>query len=314
MRIKAVARGSALLLAASILLGASRLGEPVAVLVSASGQVSVQRGTAKPLAGSVGLSLEAGDRVTVAGGGKAVVMYKTGKVETVTTSLSVTEPEKKDPGGLYTQTARRIAQVATVDANRQPNRQGMIRPVQGQAAPIAPRNNVRVLDVRPTFSWFSLPGTAEYVVQLRRTDLPGARPMRFSVGKDTTWTLPRTAPPLVPGAAYEWTVGPAAGGRVGQVQPFRVITAEQFTQLAGVLQELSAAGVDPATDGLFVLALAYRDAGLYYEAEAALARLEAAGAGNGRVYHLMRAEVMDALGDLEGAAREFGAADREGTQ
>jgi hypothetical protein len=89
------------------------------------------------------------------------------------------------------------------------------------------------------------------------------------------------------------------------------VTGEEFLQVATTLRELSTAGIDPATDGLFVLALAYRDAGLYYEAARAIEGLKATGAGKGRTYFFLRGEVLDAIGDVDGASRSFAAADGE---
>lgn len=284
--------------------------ESVAVVVQVSGKVEIQRANAKPLNASVGLALLPGDKMVVPAGAKAVVMYRTGQMQTASAAMTITEPAKKEAGSLYSRTVKTITQVASTDAAKQPNRQGMIRPVEGAAAPISPRNAVTVLDVRPQMMWFSIKAAEGYTVQLRRSDIVGSKPVRFNSGTDTTWTYPSTLPALVPGATYEWTVA-AKNGRVAATQTFKVVTPAQFEAVASTIQELQAAGIDPSTDGLFILALAYRDAGLMYEANSALSRLEAMGDGKGRVYHLLRGEVLDALGNLEAASREFVTADSE---
>lgn len=285
--------------------------EAVAVIVQVTGKVQVKRsGTPKPLGGTVGLSLLAGDSLVVPGGAKAVVMYRTGQMQTASSPMAIREPVRKDAGSLYARTVNTITQVAATDAAKQPNRQGMIRPIDGAPAGIAPRNSLVVLDLRPQLTWFSVPGAKSYTVQLIRRDVQGLPPVRFSAGGDTAWTYPASAPALAPGATYEWIVG-VDGGRIGAQQMFRTVSAETFASIAETIAQLQAAGVDPATDGSFVLALAYRDAGLMYEANGALERMAKAGGGNGRMYHLLRGEILDALGDLEGAAREFIAADAE---
>jgi hypothetical protein len=284
--------------------------ESVAVVVKVTGKVEVQRANVKPLAAAAGLALQAGDKIVVQTGDKVIVMYKTGQMQTVAQSLTIAEPERKESGSLYTRTVSTITQVASTDAARQPNRQGMIRPVEGSPGAIAPRNEIVILDVRPTLVWFKLPAASDYMVQLQRTDIPGMKPVRFPAGTDATWTYPTSAPPLVPGGTYEWTVA-AKGGRVAKTEKFRVITGDQFSRIAALMEDLQTAGIDPWTDGLFILSLAYRDAGLMYEANSALARMAASGDGSGKVYHLLRGEVLDALGDLEGASREFKAADAE---
>jgi hypothetical protein len=306
-------------LAASFLLGlvvvaagAARVAEPVALIASTNGKVEVQR-AGKAVASGPGASLEAGDRVVVPTGGKAVIMYRTGKMETATATLTVEARSSEAVGNLYKQAGQTLTQVATTDASKQPNRQGMIRPVAGEPVPIAPRNGIVVLDVRPTFTWFAVPGATQYTVQIRRTDLAGSRPVRFPTGRDTTFTYPSTAPALVPGATYEWSVGAGANPRVGAPEQsrFKVISPKEFETYSTTLNEIGSSGVDPMTDGLFIAALAARDAGLFYEADRALSQMQKNGAGTGRMYHLLRGVVLDQLGDLEARALAFQAADRE---
>ena len=288
---------------------APRRVESVAVMVQFTGKVEVQRPNAKPMAATVGLALLPGDKVVVPAGGKAVFMYRTGQLQTASAAVTIAEPAKKEQGALYERTLSTITKVAATDAAKQPNRQGMIRPVDGAATPISPRNSLLVLDVRPQLTWFRVPAATSYTVQIRRF-VDGAMPVRFQASADTVWSYPADAPPLVPGATYEWTVG-AAGGRPGTLQKFRIVSAEDFQRIASTMQELQQAGIDPASDGLFILALAYRDAGLMYEADAALERMQKSGQGAGRTYHLLRGDVLNALGDLDGASREFIAADAE---
>jgi hypothetical protein len=303
--------GVALLAAAvSAFTFARRAAESVAVVVQVSGKVEIQRANAKPLAASVGLALLPGDKVVVPAGAKAVVMYRTGQMQTASAAITISEPARKDAGGLYSRTVNTITQVASTDAAKQPNRQGMIRPVEGAPAAISPRNGIPVLNVRPELVWYSVQGVDGYMVQLIRKDVAGSKPMRFTTGADTVWSYPTDAPPLVPGATYQWTVG-SKGGRIGTPQQFKVVTSGQFARIAETMDELQNAGLDPATDGLFILSLAYRDAGLMYEANSALSRLESMGDGKGKVFHLLRGEVLNALGDLDGAAHEFMAADAE---
>jgi hypothetical protein len=158
--------------------------------------------------------------------------------------------------------------------------------------------------------WFKLPAATTYTVQLRRVEPMPGRPERYDVGTDTSWTYPVSATPLIPGALYEWTVAGANGGRPATLQRFRVFGSEDFARIAGTMNELVTAGIDPLGDGLFLTALAYRDAGLMYEASNMLDRLGKNGA-SGRAYHLLRGEVLDALGDLDSAAKSFAFADSE---
>jgi hypothetical protein len=284
--------------------------DPAAVVVQTTGGVQVQRsGKTASVPAAVGVSLMAGDRIIIASGGKVVLLYKTGKMQPVSQTITIEDALRDKPGGLFEQTVSTLAQVATTNARMQPNRQGMIRPIQGEATPISPRNGVKVGDLHPAFTWFRLPDARSYMLQVRRLEPMPARPERFDVGSDTTWMYPPSATPLIPGALYEWTVA-SANGRPAAVQRFRVIGTDDFARIAGTMNELVTSGIDPLGDGLFLTALAYRDAGLMYEASNLLDRLGKTGA-NGRAYHLLRGEVMDALGDLDSAAASFAAADAE---
>jgi hypothetical protein len=315
MQMKRSAQRAAALLCTVVVLTSwarsPRSADPAAVLIQVSGSVQVQRGgQGKGVPATVGIALSPGDKVVVPSGGKAVLMYKSGKMETASADVTVAAPEAREPAGRFQQVVNTVAQVATTNARVQPNRQGMIRPIAGEPIPVTPRNGVKLLDVRPTFTWYRVPEATGYVVQVRRIT-PAGGIQRFNTGKDTTWTYPANEPPLVPGAEYEWTVG-ATPGRIASYRGrFRIVSAEEYAQVASVLRELATANIDPATDGLFVLALAYRDAGLYYEASRALERLATTGSGKGRAFNLLRGEVLDAIGDLDGAARAFAAADTE---
>lgn len=292
-----------------VALAATPAAEPVAVLIQLNGKVEIEK-AGRAAAAAVGASLEPGDRLLVPEGGKAVLMYRTGEMETATSTRTIAARQSEQVGNVYRQTMQTIAQVASTDAARQPNRQGMIRPVPGSPVPISPRNGISVQGTHPSFTWFAVPDASSYMIQIRRTDEPGHAPMRFGAGSDTTWSLPADRTPLVRGATYSWTVAPARGRPAAEVS-FRVLDAAVHDELAATLAGLVAAGVDPAADGLFVAALAYRDAGLFYEADRALAQLAETGSGSGRTYFLLRGEVFDRLGDLDAASVAFRTADAE---
>ncbi len=284
--------------------------DPVALLVKLQGGVSVERvETDETVGGAVGLTLHAGDRVLVPAGGRAVVLYRTGKLVQAAAPVTIEAVEETEPSSLFANTLRTLGQVATTDARTQPNRQGMIRPIAGAPAPIAPRNEVKVLDARPTFTWFSVPEAGSYMIQLQREGADSPAPVRYRVGTDTTWTLPAAEAPLVPGARYTWTVGGEGVGRVAAPQHFTVASAGDVAAIQDRLEAMIAAGMDPAADGLFLTALAYRDAGLFYEARAAIDRLEEQGAG-GAAFFTLKGEVLDALGQIEAAEAAFRLSER----
>ncbi len=286
--------------------------DPVALLVKFSGDVSVQLAeTEESVAGAIGLALAPGDQVVIGEGAEAMVLYKTGRMVKAASTVTIEAVEAAEASSLFTNTMRTLGQVATTDARTQPNRQGMIRPIAGAPVPIAPRNAIKVLDVRPTFTWFSVEGTEEYMIQLQRQGADSPAPVRWRAGSDTTWTLPSTEPPLVPGATYVWTVGSPVG-RVAEPKHFTVASAEDVAAVQEAMQGLIGAGIDPSTDGLFLTALAYRDAGLHYEAYGAIRAIEEAGNGSGHAFFMLKGEVLDALGMVDDAAEAFARAEDAG--
>ncbi|HUH14080.1 MAG TPA: hypothetical protein VMK65_13275 [Longimicrobiales bacterium] len=298
----------AVALATGVAAGFVAVADPVAVVVKLDGALQVQRaGGGDPVTGEVGMALSAGDRLLPAAGARVVLLHSTGRTEVAAEPLTLAAPEQGQRAGVFTRAVRTIESVAATSAKADPNRQGMIRPVPGTPVPVAPRNGIALLDTRPTFTWHSVPGASAYMVQLRAA---GERPVRFDVGPDTVWTYPDSATALRHGAIYQWTVGAVgASARVAESVGFRVLDSAAAGEITSALAGLKAQGLEPEGDAPFLAAVLYHDAGLAYEADRLLARLQATGAGEGRTFHLLRAEVYDALGKLDAAAREFALAD-----
>ena len=287
----------------SLLLLPVGLADPVAVLVRSQGEVRLQRAGATAAApAQVGSQLMAGDLVTPSKGGRAVLLFHTGKVQSITVPTRVIAPAGPARSSTFSQTVKTLAQVANTDAREKPNRSGMIRPIPGSTEPIAPRNGLTILDRRPSFSWIGIPGAKAYTLILGRAGQP---PQRFEVGADTSWTLPATHPTLVAGETYYWAVGPSGDGRVSARQDFRVASQQQRAEIQKRLSGLRAIGLSPESEGIFLTALAYRDAGLWYEVAAVLDRMSRANPSAGPFLHQLRGEAYDELGNLDAAAREF---------
>jgi hypothetical protein len=280
--------------------------DPVAVVVRVMGRVQVQRGAASAAEAKIGMPLMPGDQVVVPAGGQAVVLYRTGRTQTLSGTARIAAPTAAQRSGVFRQTVRTLTQVASTDARTQPNRQGMIRPIAGAAVPISPRNAIKVRGGRPTFTWFAVPDVHDYEIQVRKVD--GGPVTRWPVGADTTWTLPASAPALEPGATYEWSVA-WPDGRAAAPQRFRVATPAEEAAVARQIRGLWDVGLNPRGDGLMLAAVIYRDAGFLYDARRSLDELALTGLPVGRDYHLLRASVYDALGMLDQAQAEYTAAD-----
>ena len=114
-------RAAALVAAFTVGVGFTAVREPVAVVVSLNGKIELQKaGSTTAAAAAVGAALDAGDRLIVPQGGKAVLMYSTGKLETATATVTLAAPARENRGNLYQRTVNTIQQVATTDARRQP--------------------------------------------------------------------------------------------------------------------------------------------------------------------------------------------------
>jgi tetratricopeptide (TPR) repeat protein len=181
----------------------------------------------------------------------------------------------------------------------------MIRPIPGEPVLVSPRNGVMVMDTRPTFTWLTVAAANGYMIQIRRQ---GGSFMRLE-SADTTFTLPASVPALMPGQTYTWTVAPMGAGRPTREQSFTVIGGAEYSALQDDLMELADNDLDPFSDGLFLAVTIYRDAGLFYEASAALTFLEESGSPLSAQAWLLRGEIFDALGQLEDARSAFDRAD-----
>lgn len=296
----------ALLLAVAAPAAAAQ-ADPVAVVVRSTAGVQVQRGGARPAPVAAGLQLRAGDNVVVPQGGQAILLFRTGRSQTLTRSTRLPGTAAAPRGGVFRQTIRTLSEVATTDARTQPNRQGMIRPIDGAPVPVSPRNEVRVRSGRPRLTWLAVDSAAGYRVVLSRDG--GGEVRSFDAGRDTAWTLPASEAPLTPGAAYQWSVATGDGGRAAPPQRFRVASRAAVDSVNAAMARLRAMGLNPGGDGLLLAAVVLRDAGFHYDALQALDRLAASGSATGRDFHLLRASVHDALGMLDRAAADFAAAD-----
>lgn len=281
-------------------------GDPAALIVRVRGDVEVIHGDAPPTPASVGERMFAGDAVVPADGASAVLITSGGAQQVVTERTTVAEPRASAATDIFARAVQTLTQAANTSTSTG-GRQGMIRPIPGQTALLAPRNDLTVASGRPTFRWTATPGR-RYDLMLRRVQ--GGRPMLFEVGTDTTWTLPDDLDDLDAGAEYQWTVfvGGRRGGRAMQPQNFRVIGLAESVELADYLDQIAVFGLDPRSDGLFLTVVAYRDMGLFYEARDALEGVERDGSLGWELYRL-KGEILAELGHEEEARAAFDRAD-----
>lgn len=297
-----LAVAAALALAAPL----SAQGNPAALVIRVQGAVDVTHGGSAPAPASVGEQMFVGDGVLPSSGARAVLITRAGAQQVVTERTTIAEPTGGGNPDIFDRALATLAQAAGTDATTG-GRQGMIRPIPGQTALVAPRNALNVASPRPTFTWTATPGQS-YDLMLRKLD--GGRPIVYEVGADTAWTLPDTVADLDQGATYQWTifVGGRRTGRALPPQDFRVIGLEESVELEDYLDEIAVFGLDPRSDGLFLTVVAFREMGLFYDARDALEDVEATGPLSWELYKL-KGEILAELGHEEEARAAFDTAD-----
>ena len=280
--------------------------DPAALVIRVQGHVDVTHGASVPTPASVGERMFVGDGVLPESGARAILITRAGAQQVVTERTTIEEPRGGGSPDIFERAMATLARAAATDASIG-GRQGMIRPIPGQTALVAPRNALNVASARPTFRWTATPGQS-YDLMLRSLD--GGRPTIYEVGADTVWTLPADAPDLELGAAYQWTifVGGRRSGRALPAQDFRVIGLEETVEMEDYLDEIEVFGLDPEGDGLFLTVVAYRDMGLFYEAHEALELVEA-GSGLSWELHRLKGEILAELGHESEARAAFDRAD-----
>lgn len=266
--------------------------DPVAVVVRVIGSVQVQKGQASaPVPAQVGFRLEVGDQVLIPTGGRAILLLKTGKTVTAQSSFRVQSPTAARPANVFQMTVKTLNEVSTSGGASSQKRAGMVRPVGGTPVGILPRNSVTLHTTRPRFAWFHVPGVTSYEIGIQAE---GERMRWYRAGADTTWTAP--AGVLQRGVEYSWTVATGRQGRAAGAQQFRVASDEEVARLKASLEPARALGLGPRGDGWFLAALAFRDAGMMYDAVDALARIPEGSLAGGAELAALREELHLAIG------------------
>ncbi|MDA0329724.1 MAG: tetratricopeptide repeat protein [Gemmatimonadetes bacterium] len=297
--------GTLALLAALVVAVPIAAQDPVALVIRVQGDVAVKRGDAAPTPATVGERMFVGDDVLPAAGARAILITRTGGQQVVTEATTVAEPRGAGNPDIFARAMSTLAQAASTDATAG-GRQGMIRPIPGSSVLVAPRNRLLVASQRPTFTWTATPNQS-YDLMLRKVS--GGPHQIYELGADTIFILPDEEE-LDAGATYAWTVfvGGRRSGRPIPQQEFRVMSLEESVDLEDYMEEISVFGLDPMTDGLFLTVVAFRDLGLFYDAQEALDSVERQASLSADLY-LLKGEILTELGHEEAARAAFDKAD-----
>ena len=258
--------------------------EPVAIVLETSSSVRVVRGKQAGLMARAGLRLVAGDSLVIPRGARAVLLYRSGRMESLSGSIAVRAGE--GPGVLSSTLAALDKSAAT--AAPSPNRPGAPRPLATAPVPVLPIHEITVLSAQPTFVWFSA-GPGDYTLQLRPLD--SDRFQRFEA-RDTVWQYPADQAPLTRGARYEWTVF-SANGRSDRSASFRVLDLKGYQDYQARLS-----GIDGLTlpARLVLEVIVTYELGLFYETQRGLEALARLGVPLGEELAAVRSAVARAMG------------------
>jgi hypothetical protein len=247
--------------------GARAQGDPVALIVDATQRVQVVR-AAQVMAevAQVGFRLHPGDQLLVPGGSRAVLLYRNGRMERVTGTLTLAAGRDIGTlglGGLISVLDRLPAGPGGAPAEL-PNLP------DGGPVPLQPPHGATILSARPHFTWHAVDRGGGYVLTIEDGV---SEPRRFEVGNTTEWRLPGDVPPLMRGRSYRWTVSGGEGAVASG--GFSVIAEQVLEVLTGRLIEIDGSVLDEQRPLLRLLS--FLEAGLIQDARRELDAVAASG-------------------------------------
>jgi hypothetical protein len=248
-------------------LGERAQREPVALVIDATQRVQVVRATQELAeAVQVGFRLHPGDQLLVPGGSRAVLLYRNGRMERVTGTLTLAAGRDFGTlglGGLISVLDQRPRRGEGVSGEL-PNLPS------GGPVPLQPPHGATILSARPHFIWHAAERADGYVLTIEDGL---SEPRRFQVGHATEWRIPGDVPPLMRGRSYRWTV--SSGGGMVASAGFSVIAEPVLEVLTGRLIEID--GSVLAEQRPLLRLLSFLEAGLVHEASRELDAMAASG-------------------------------------
>ncbi|MEO5989853.1 MAG: tetratricopeptide repeat protein [Candidatus Eisenbacteria bacterium] len=283
------------------------LADPVAIIASLKGKVTVQsaRG-AEPATATFGRALEAGDRVQLAAGAAATILFNDGNVaelgERSTLTIGGAPKGGKGGGKLPGDVFAQVAKLSTGGSRKSglvvmaPMRSGGT--VAGPE-PIAPRQT-DVLSDRPTFEWRAVEGAERYRIALSGDD----GEMWNREVTSTTLAYPADVAAIAPDHELLWEVQAfGARGALGRASAgFRVPAKTDLDAVRAVLERIRAGGDTPATH---YLAGSYLHARGYQQDALAEFKALARSTPTSPAPHEALGDVYRALGLMEQAAAAY---------
>jgi hypothetical protein len=237
----------------ALLLAATDSPEPVGMVLTAQGAVTLERDGAKPRRlGAMDL-LRAGDRLRAASDGEATVIFLAdgGRERLRAKAQATVGPKGCDPADAVERLAGPPLPPAQLESLRELARssRGAVGVLRGEppATPqvVTPMYGATVLTDRPALTWLPKEGADSYQVQLLSGD--GQRLLWKETTKETRLTYPEKQKPLRPGVKYLWRVA----ARKGEDPPAEVVDSKFSLATKGEAEMLAkvkplAGSTDPA--------------------------------------------------------------------
>jgi len=229
-----------------------------AIVLSAEGQVVLERPGDDPREIEIGALLRPGDRVVPVGESGVQLLHSDGSWSRVEDPLEIVPP-----GGLTVPAFVRLRELILRFTDRAPVPPPS--PQEDTPYPLGPANDIPVRVLTPTLAWRSTPGVEQYRVML--WDAAGEL-RTLEVEGSTTVLPPEWA--LTPGEAYEWAISPLPVGETGSRVRFRVLDREGLDRVAEEMYLLRESGLDPESHGALPALAVFQDLDLVYDALAVL--------------------------------------------
>ena len=257
--------------------------EPVAeaIVLSAEGQVLVERPGDDSREIEIGGLLRPGDRVVPVGDSGVQLFYSSGSWSRVEDPLEIV-PGDGFPAPAFVR-MRELLRRFTDRAPAPP-----LPTLEDTPFPLGPANDIPVRLLTPTLAWRSSPGVEQHRILL--WDSSGE--LRTFEAYGSTMVLPPEWA-LTPGEAYEWAISPLPVGEAGPRVRFRVLDREGLDRVAQEMYFLRESGLDPEAHGALPALAVFLDLDLVYDALGVLdALLSREGHEVNPALHALRAQLL----------------------
>lgn len=217
---------------------------PLAFIAEVSGRVDVARPSAKsPERGTLGLALQRGDKVQVASGGSATLLFNDGNLVALSekSSITVGAQAQKARVSESNQVMASVFKSVSEGVVGGTSEKGLVAlaPVRGGPAKteiiLAPRQT-EIMDDRPTFRWRKVAGAVRYRVVVSGD----AGELWHGETSDTSLGYPEDVTPLPRGVDLLWKVHASddRGPRQDEENGFRIKPAEESQSIRHQLAQI----------------------------------------------------------------------------